>query len=130
MGRRTALNTVRLLLAGLALMWGLVGAQFLWHLRHGIEAARGWLMHAALLGVPQEERSSWPQAIANVHHVYGVLIAWLLVTVVALVIERFLTVAVLKGTPPQSTARAPSADLPVGREHIPETGASPHGAAS
>ena len=87
-------------------------------------------MHAALLGVPQEERSSWPQAIANVHHVYGVRIVWPLVTVVALVIERFLTVAVLKGTSPQSTVRVPSTTFPWAGEHIPETGASPHGAAS
>jgi hypothetical protein len=65
-------------------------------------------MHASLLEVPFEERSTWPQAIANVHHVYGVLIAWLLATIMALLIERFLTVAVLKGTPPQSTAKVAS----------------------
>lgn len=102
--QRMILNIVRVFLAGLALMWGLIGGQFLWHLRHGIEAARGWLMHAAMLGVPMEERSSWPQAIANVHHVYGVLIAWLLTTIVALLIERFLTVAVFKRMPLQSKA--------------------------
>lgn len=113
MGYKTVLKVVRVLLAGLAFMWGLIGAQFLWHMRHGIETARGWLMHAALLGVPGEERSSLAQVIASVHHVYGVLITWLLVTIVALVMERFLTVAVLKGAPLQSTARVLSTDLPV-----------------
>jgi len=85
------LTTVRLVLCGVAILWGLALSQWLFHLRHGMAAARGWLMHAALLGVPFEQRSTLDDAIRNVTHVYETIILWLIITIVLLLIERLLT---------------------------------------
>jgi hypothetical protein len=68
-----------------------VALQWLFHLRHGIPAARGWLMHSALLGVPFEQRSNLNDAIANVTHVYETIILWLVLTIALLLLERLLT---------------------------------------
>ena len=57
-------------------------------LRGGIDTARAWLMHVALLGVPFEQRTV-PETIQRIHGAYERLIILLLMTCAVCVLRNF-----------------------------------------